>query len=178
MNSVAVIPTRSQIKIAIYGSLVCNCILAVLQLYAALSSLSLSFFATALDSVFDPVANFVLNWCHRKAERVDLRKWPSVSRRFFIWKTATLAHTSLNHAQGGTRFETVGDIVYSGVMAAVSVVLVAFSAQDLARGESDTELHIPALVAVCIAFVTKFVLFAYCYSIRGKNSQVRVLWEE
>jgi divalent metal cation (Fe/Co/Zn/Cd) transporter len=80
--------------------------------------------------------------------------------------------------QGGTRFETVGDIVYSGAMLAVSVVLVAFSAQDLGRHEVDKDLHIPALVAVCIAFVTKFVLFVYCYSIRGKNSQVRVLWEE
>lgn len=63
-------------------------------------------------------------------------------------------------------------------MAAVSVVLVAFSAQDLARGESDRELHVPALAAVCIAFATKLMLFLYCFSIRGKNSQVRVLWEE
>lgn len=63
-------------------------------------------------------------------------------------------------------------------MGAVSIVLVAFSIQDLAKGSSDKELHIPAVIAVGIAFVTKFALFLYCYSIRGKNSQVRVLWED
>jgi len=68
-----------QVKIAVYGSFVCNCILACLQLYAALSSLSLSFFATAIDSVFDPMANLILNYCHRKSNTVDLKKYPSVS---------------------------------------------------------------------------------------------------
>lgn len=67
-----------QVKIAIYASFIANCVLACLQLYAALSSLSLSFFATAIDSVFDPAANIILNYCHRKAANVDLRKFPSV----------------------------------------------------------------------------------------------------
>ncbi|KAI5481295.1 hypothetical protein MNV49_004917 [Pseudohyphozyma bogoriensis] len=124
---------RRAVKIAIYGSLVCN-----------------------WDSVFDPAANFVLNYCHRKAQRVDLQAYPS----------------------GGARFETVGDLTYSGVMAAVSVVLVAFSIQELIKGDSDLEIYVPAVVAVGIAFVTKLGLFLYCYSIRGKNSQVRVLWED
>ncbi|PRQ70348.1 CDF-like metal transporter [Rhodotorula toruloides] len=146
----------AQIKIAVYGSLIANCILAILQLYAAISSLSLSIFGTAIDSVFDPLANGVLYYCHRKARRVDLRKYPS----------------------GGSKFETIGDIVYSGVMGAVSVILVAFSIQDLARGEGDKTLHIPALVVVGIAFVTKFALFCWCHPLRNKNSQVRVLWED
>ncbi|GAA5882748.1 hypothetical protein JCM3774_003254 [Rhodotorula dairenensis] len=147
---------RLAIKIAIYGSLVCNCVLAILQLYAALSSLSLSIFGTACDSVFDPLANFVLLWCHKKAANVDYRKYPS----------------------GGSKFETIGDIVYSGVMGAVSLLLVAFSIQSLARKDEDLELHIPALVVVGIAFLTKLALFLYCYSLRGKNSQIRVLWED
>ncbi|GAA5877355.1 hypothetical protein JCM5296_002224 [Sporobolomyces johnsonii] len=148
---------RLAIKIAIYGSLACNCVLAVLQIYAAVSSLSLSFFATAIDAVFDPAANLVLLYCHRKSENVDLRKYPS----------------------GGSKFETIGDIVYSGVMGAVSIVLVAFAIQSLVRGDQhDEELHIPAVVVVAIAFVTKLVLFLYCFGIRSKNSQVRVLWED
>ena len=61
-------------------------VLAILQLYAALSSLSLSIFGTACDSVFDPLANFVLLYCHKKAEHVDYRKYPS----------------------GGSKFETIG----------------------------------------------------------------------
>ncbi|GAA5877806.1 hypothetical protein JCM8547_002689 [Rhodosporidiobolus lusitaniae] len=147
---------RMAIKIAIYGSLACNCVLAILQLYAAISSLSLSIFGTAIDSVFDPAANFVLNWCHRKAQNVDLKEYPS----------------------GGSKFESIGDIIYSGVMGAVSVILIAFSVQDLARNNTDKEFHIPALVVVGIAFLTKLALFLYCYSIRSKNSQVRVLWED
>jgi len=54
--------------------------------------------------------------------------------------------------QGGSRFETIGDIIYAFAMGCVSIVLVAFSVQDLARGESDKELHIPAVIAVSIAF--------------------------
>ena len=111
--------------------LVSRSILAVLQIYAAVSSLSLSFFATAADAIFDPAANLVLNYCHRKAQKVDLVKFPS----------------------GGSKFETIGDITYSGVMGAVSVILVAFSIQELARGDQhDKELHIPAAVVVRISF--------------------------
>ncbi|KAM0751634.1 hypothetical protein T439DRAFT_324824 [Meredithblackwellia eburnea MCA 4105] len=148
---------RTAIKIAINGSLIANICLAVLQIYAAVSSLSLSFFATAIDAVFDPMANGVLYYCHKKGEHVDLRDYPS----------------------GGSKFETIGDIVYSGVMGSVSVILVAFSIQDLVKGDpGDKTLHIPAAVVVGIAFLTKLALFLYCFSIRGKNSQVRVLWED
>ena len=63
-------------------------------------------------------------------------------------------------------------------MAAVSLVLVAFSIQDLAGGSEDKKLHIPAVVAVSIAFLTKLCLFLYCYSLRDKSTQVRVLWED
>lgn len=40
-----------KVKIAVYASFYANCALAILQLYAAVSSLSLSLFATAIDSV-------------------------------------------------------------------------------------------------------------------------------
>ncbi|KAJ7935456.1 cation efflux family-domain-containing protein [Mycena leptocephala] len=143
---------RLAIKIAIYGSLVANCVLAILQIYAAVSSLSLSFFATAMDAVFDPLANIVLHYCHRKAVTTDPRRFPS----------------------GGSRLETIGDIVYASAMGSVSVVLI-----DLAKGSTGKEsLHIPAVVVVGIAFVTKLALFIYCFSVRSKNSQVRVLWED
>ncbi|KAJ7712420.1 CDF-like metal transporter [Mycena metata] len=148
---------RLAIKIAIYGSLAANSVLGALQIYAAVSSLSLSFFATAIDAVFDPLANLVLNYCHRKAISADPRRYPS----------------------GGSRLETIGDIVYASAMGSVSVVLIAFSIQDLARGTtSDKSIHIPAVVVVGFAFLTKLVLFIYCFSIRSKNSQVRVLWED
>ena len=82
--------SATHVRIAIQASFIVNCLLAALQLYAAISSLSLSFFATALDAVFDPCANFALNYAHRYANKVDLRKYPS----------------------GGSRFETIGNIIY------------------------------------------------------------------
>ncbi|KAJ7645562.1 hypothetical protein DFH06DRAFT_1425356 [Mycena polygramma] len=127
--------TRLSVKIAIYGSLVANCVLGILQMYAAISSLSMSIVVTAMDAVFDPLANLVLNYCHRKAATADLRRFPS----------------------GGRRLETVGDVVYASIMLSVSVVLIAFSCQDLVRGSTGNEtLHIPSLVVVGIAFAKIF----------------------
>lgn len=42
--------SASMVKWAVYLSFYSNCLLACLQLYAAISSLSLSLFATAMDS--------------------------------------------------------------------------------------------------------------------------------
>ncbi|CAD6957765.1 unnamed protein product [Tilletia caries] len=147
-----------KVKIAIYASIIANFVLAALQLYAAISSLSLSLFATAADSVFDPFANLVLNWLHRKSKSVDETKWPI----------------------GGARFETIGNIVYAFLMASVSAILIVQSLVDIAghSGNDKNELHIPSLIAVGIAFVTKFVLFVYCYGIRSHSSQVQVLYED
>lgn len=60
------------------------------QVYAAISSWSLSLLATGIDSVFDIGSNVLLWWLHRKAEKLDPNKWPV----------------------GGARLETIGNIVY------------------------------------------------------------------
>lgn len=84
--------SQAQIKIAIYGSLIANIVLAILQIYAAASSLSLSFFATAIDAVFDPLANLVLNYCHRIAVTADPRRYPSVRQAQYF--SAYVPHPS------------------------------------------------------------------------------------
>jgi divalent metal cation (Fe/Co/Zn/Cd) transporter len=55
-----------------------NCILAVLQIYGATSSLSYSLFATMADSIFDPFSNVTLWITHRAAKKIDERKYPAV----------------------------------------------------------------------------------------------------
>ncbi|PBK67829.1 CDF-like metal transporter [Armillaria solidipes] len=147
-----------KVKIAVYASFIANCILSILQLYAAISSLSLSFFATAADSVFDPAANLLLNQLHRKSKRVDFDKYPG----------------------GGARLTTIGNIVYSFAMLSVSILLVAFSIQDLTTHKDGETLNfnVPSVIAVGVAFVTKVLLFLYCFSIRNSSSQVQVLWED
>ena len=95
-------------KIAVYASLAANIALSFLQsklpvrpflypyltatipVYAAVSSLSLSFFATAVDSVFDPMSNLLLWRLHRVSKKLDTNKWPV----------------------GGARLETIGNICY------------------------------------------------------------------
>lgn len=145
-------------KIAVQGSFAANVILAGLQLYGAASSGSLSLFTTMADALFDPLSNVTLILSNRAVNHVDPRRFPS----------------------GKARIETAGNIVFCFLMCAVSFIIIAMSAQELARGSSeDTRgLHIPSIVAVGVAFCTKLALFLYCWALRHKYSQIRILWED
>ncbi|EGE85975.1 hypothetical protein RJZ56_007350 [Blastomyces dermatitidis] len=152
--------TQNQLKykIAVYGSFVANVILSILQLYGAIASGSLSLFTTMADAVFDPLSNLTLLISHKAVKRVDARKFPA----------------------GKARIETAGNIFFCFLMTAVSLILIAFSAKSLADGSTEETLgfKVPPIVAVCIAFVTKLALFLYCWALRNKYSQVRILWED
>ncbi|KAL2266563.1 hypothetical protein VTJ83DRAFT_5915 [Remersonia thermophila] len=144
-------------KIAVWGSLAANIILTGLQLYAAISSGSLSLFTTMADAVFDPLSNVTLILTNRAVRRVDPNKFPS----------------------GKARLETVGNIVFCFLMTAVSLIIISFAARELA--ESDGELKpflLPSIISVCVAFGTKFLLFLYTWSIKDKYSQVGILWQD
>ncbi|KDQ09469.1 hypothetical protein BOTBODRAFT_527174 [Botryobasidium botryosum FD-172 SS1] len=147
-----------RVKIAIWASLIGNGILFVLQIYAAVSSLSISLIATGVDSVFDVGSNALLYWLHRKALRLDQNKWPV----------------------GGSRLETIGNIVYGTLMGSVNLIVVVEAVRRfVSHGDEETnKLHIPALVAVGAALGVKFLLFLYCLSLRKASSQVMVLWED
>lgn len=70
--------------------------------------------------------------------------------------------------------ERAGDITYSFAMGAVSVVLVAFSVQELARGDQhDKTLHIPAAVVVGIAFRELYCFVACSLVVPGVNLLAR-----
>lgn len=38
--------------------------------------------------------------------------------------------------------------------------------------------QLPSVIAVSIAFCTKFALFCYCWALRNTYSQIRILWED
>jgi divalent metal cation (Fe/Co/Zn/Cd) transporter len=146
-------------RIAVVGSFVANIILAGLQLYAAASSRSLSLFTTMADSLFDPMSNLTLILSARAVKRVDGRKFPS----------------------GKARIETAGNIFFCFLMITVSVVIIVESIRTVAEHSNSKETNdffLPSVVAVCIAFATKFSLFLYCWALRNKYSQVRILWED
>lgn len=145
-------------KIAVIGSFVANIILAILQLYAAISSKSLSLFTTMADSLFDPLSNLTLIMCNRAVARVDARKFPS----------------------GKARIETAGNLSFCALMITVSVVIIVESIRTVAehKGPEVNDFFLPSVIAVSIAFATKFSLFLYCWALRNKYSQVRILWED
>ena len=147
-----------RVKIAVQGSFIANLLLVVLQIYGATASGSLSLFTTMADAIFDPLSNITLIACNRAVQSVDPRKFPS----------------------GKARIETAGNIVFCFLMTSVSFILIAFSILELARGsEAETSaFHLPSVVAVSIAFVTKLCLFLYCWTLRNQYSQIRILWED
>lgn len=152
--------TNNQLKykIAVYGSFAANVILAILQLYGAIASGSLSLFTTMADAVFDPMSNLTLLLCNKAVNRVNPRKFPA----------------------GKARIETAGNLCFCFLMTSVSFILIAFSIRELAEGsDSPTgEFHLPSTIAVVVAFATKAVLFIYCFALRNQVSQIRILWED
>lgn len=143
-------------QIAIYGSLAANIVLSALQLYAAISSGSLSLFTTMADAVFDPLSTLSLILSNRAIKRVDPRRFPA----------------------GKARLETVGNIVFCFLMTSVSFIIIAFAAQELARKDDHKEFYLPSVIAVCVAFLTKFALFLYCWTLKNKYSQVNILYHD
>ncbi|KAH9969137.1 hypothetical protein BC827DRAFT_1168043 [Russula dissimulans] len=150
--------SRLPVKIAVRASLFANIALAVLQIYAAVSSASLSLLATGIDSIFDVGSNVLLYYVNHKSSRMDVNKWPV----------------------GGARLETIGNVVYGFLMGSVNFVVIVESARQLLKhgDESLKAFHIPSIVAVGAALGVKFLLFLYCYSLRSRSSQVSVLWED
>ncbi|KAG8219383.1 CDF manganese transporter [Butyriboletus roseoflavus] len=145
-----------QIKIAIWASLVANFTLCVLQLYAAISATSLSLIATGIDACFDLGSNVFLYLINKKAEKMDVDKWPV----------------------GGARLENIGNIIYGSLMSSVNLVVVVESIQALITHSSDTSFNLPSILAVAAALGVKIILFLYCHTLRSKSSQVHTLWED
>jgi len=150
--------TALKYKIAVNASFVANLVLAGLQLYAAISSKSLSLITTMADALFDPLSNVTLMLTNRAAKRVDPRRYPS----------------------GKARIETAGNIFFCFLMCAVSMIIIVESIQELAGGSKSPtkEFFKVSVIAVGIAFITKLVLFMYCFALRNIYSQIRILWED
>jgi divalent metal cation (Fe/Co/Zn/Cd) transporter len=151
--------THLKYKIAVYGSFAANIILAGLQLYAAISSKSLSLFTTMADALFDPLSNVTLMLSNRATTRVDPRRYPS----------------------GKARIETAGNIFFCFLMCAVSLIIIVQAIQELVagnHGELTKAFFLPSIIAVAVAFCTKLALFLYCFALRNIYSQIRILWED
>jgi divalent metal cation (Fe/Co/Zn/Cd) transporter len=150
--------THLRYKIAVMGSFAANLMLAGLQLFAAITSKSLSLFTTMADALFDPLSNATLMLTNRATTRVDPRRYPS----------------------GKARIETAGNIFFCFLMCAVSLIIIVQAIQELVGGSKELTkpLFINSTIAVCVAFGTKLALFLYCWALRNIYSQIRILWED
>ncbi|KAF2201420.1 hypothetical protein GQ43DRAFT_37287 [Delitschia confertaspora ATCC 74209] len=134
-----------KVKFAVNASFVVNFCLFIIQMYAAVSTGSLSLFATAADAFMDLVSSVVMLITSRMAARPSIYKYP-VGRR---------------------RIETIGIIMFCCLMTTVTIQLIIESARTLGGGPQDPEnLHIIPLVFIGIAIFSKGSLCAYCYAFR------------
>ncbi|KAF1926730.1 cation diffusion facilitator 1 [Didymella exigua CBS 183.55] len=133
------------VKFAINASFVVNFCLFVIQMYAAISTGSLSLFATAADAFMDLVSSCVMLVTSRMAARPSIYKYPV----------------------GRTRIETIGIIMFCCLMTTVAIQLIIESGRALGAGpRASEELHIIPIAFVATAIFAKSSLCIYCYIYR------------
>ncbi|KAK7968023.1 uncharacterized protein PG986_002300 [Apiospora aurea] len=144
-----------KIKFAINASFTVNFCLFVIQLYAAVSTGSLSLFATAADAFMDLVSSCVMLITSRMAARASIYDYPV----------------------GRTRIETMGIIIFCALMTCVAIELLIESGRTLGNGHTDSseQLHVVPMVCVCVAIVAKATLMLYCFAYR-KHASVHVFF--
>ncbi|CAO3648773.1 unnamed protein product [Cunninghamella echinulata] len=144
-----------KLKIAIYGSVLANILLFGLQLVAAITSGSLSIFATMADASMDLLSSMVLMGAARLATKVDVTKYPA----------------------GRARTETVGIIVFSCLMGCLALFLIIESAQKLGSGGSEPNLSGLSIAMVATALGVKLILFLYCVTL-SQHQTAKVLAQD
>ncbi|KAL8418218.1 hypothetical protein RB594_001722 [Gaeumannomyces avenae] len=143
-----------KIKFAVNASFTVNFCLFVIQLYAAISTGSLSLFATTADAFMDLVSSFVMLITSRLAARPSIYKYPV----------------------GRTRIETIGIILFCALMTTVAIQLLIESGRTLGGGAHDSgELKIIPIVFIAIAIFAKGSLMVFCMFYR-KYPSVHVFY--
>ncbi|KAF9118820.1 hypothetical protein BGW39_000845 [Mortierella sp. 14UC] len=136
---------QAKLKIAIYGSVGVNVLLFLLQLYAAISSKSLSLFATMADSFMDLLSGVILMYAARASTKSNWFKYPS----------------------GKSRMETAGTIVFASLMATVSLQLIIESIRTLI--DADKVPPMPSTLAIIFVGIA-LGLFLYCRALSQYNT--------
>lgn len=145
------------VKAAIYFSIYGTILVAGLQIYAAVSTLSLSLFVTMAESCCEAISNIGLNYLHRKSKKLGGARWPA----------------------GADRLSNAGNICFAFALMAVSLVLVVESIRALASdGHELSKFRIAAIIAAAIGFGIKLFLAIYCFIFRKHSSQLEMLWED
>lgn len=139
-------------SIAIYASLAANIILLALQVYAALTTRSISLFATLADCFMDLVSNLVIIYSTHIAKSKYSYFYPA----------------------GRAKMETVGIIVFASLMATLSIQLIIEGIRNLTSNTYSATFEISGFIVIGVAIVIKSLLFFYCY-VNRKYPLVEIL---
>jgi divalent metal cation (Fe/Co/Zn/Cd) transporter len=146
------------IKAAVYLSIYGTILVAGLQIYAAITTLSLSLFVTMAESCCEAVSNIGLDYLHRKSRKLKSSPW---------WPV------------GAERLGNAGNICFAFALMAVSLVLVVESIRALASKNHELgAFSVAAIVAAACGFGIKLFLAGYCFIFRKHSSQLEMLWED
>jgi cation diffusion facilitator family transporter len=141
--------------LAVYGSMAVNIMLFLMQLGAAIASGSLALFATMADSFMDLLSGAILTLASHEATKENIQKYPT----------------------GKSRVETIGIIVFSSLMATLSIQLIVESVRAILESSNPPEMSTISILLVAAALVAKLGLFLYCFSVRQYPS-ARVLAQD
>jgi divalent metal cation (Fe/Co/Zn/Cd) transporter len=145
---------KAAVALSIYGTI----LVAGLQIYAAVTTLSLSLFVTMAESCCEAASNIGLDYLHRRSKRLNgSPRWPA----------------------GAERLGNAGNICFAFALMAVSLVLVVESIRALASPEHELgRFHVAAIVAAACGFGIKLFLAVYCFIFRKYSSQLEMLWKD
>ncbi|KAJ1962318.1 hypothetical protein H4R35_007368 [Dimargaris xerosporica] len=144
-----------KVRFAVNVSVLVNVVLFLIQLYAAVTSGSLSLFATMSDAFMDLMSSIILLVTSRAMAGKNRVKYPT----------------------GKARMETGGIIVFASLMATLSIQLIVESTKTLIAGEHHQRVTLFSVMSVVIALLSKFTLYMYCKALR-KYPSARVLAQD
>ncbi len=147
---------RSRVALLIKASLVANCVLFVVKLYAAVASGSLAIVGAVLDSFLDLLSQGVMWAVERAQQRRDRDTYPA----------------------GLSRLEPVGVIFCASVMGMSSLELIFHSVAVLVGGRSHADFTVGTVAIMATAVVIKLALYAACRSAAARSSAIEALAQD
>ncbi|KAJ2745164.1 hypothetical protein GGI20_002389 [Coemansia sp. BCRC 34301] len=142
-----------KVRVASYGSLLANIVLFGLQLYTAISSKSLSLFATMADSFMDLLSSGTLVYAG--------------------WVTRYRADNSYKYPVGKRRTLGVGIVIFSTLMAGLSIQLLIESIRGLTSPKHDQNVSAANIACIAVALGVKLLMLGYCWSLR-QHAEARI----
>ncbi|KAJ2724393.1 hypothetical protein GGI07_001994 [Coemansia sp. Benny D115] len=135
-----------KVRIASYGSLAANVVLFALQLYTAISSKSLSLFATMADSFMDLLSSGTLVYAG--------------------WVTRYRSDKTYKYPAGKRRTLGVGIVVFATLMVGLSIELLIESIRGLTSGSRTQNVSPANIACIAVALAVKLAMLVYCWLLR------------